>query len=84
MQMTTITSKGQVTIPRDVRESMGASSGDRVLFTPSANGTAVLSVVSGNVTTSLFGSITNRVRAAGHQVARSITARELGKKYQIP
>lgn len=84
MLATTITSKGQVTIPRGVRESMGALFGDRVLFTPSTNGTAILSVVSSNVTTSLFGSITHRVRTAGHNVARSVTARELGKKYQIP
>lgn len=28
----TVTSKGQVTIPRDVREALGLRDGDRVLF----------------------------------------------------
>jgi len=32
MSITTVTAKGQVTIPKDIRESLGLTQGDRVLF----------------------------------------------------
>lgn len=32
MQLTTLTSKGQVTIPLNIRDYLGLSSGDKVLF----------------------------------------------------
>jgi antitoxin PrlF len=37
-----LTSKGRVTIPVEIRESMGLSTGDRVVFTRLADGTTVL------------------------------------------
>lgn len=39
---TKITSKGQVTIPRAIRESLGVGSGDEVEFSTQANGTIEL------------------------------------------
>ncbi|HUH61006.1 MAG TPA: type II toxin-antitoxin system PrlF family antitoxin [Candidimonas sp.] len=38
----TMTSKGQVTIPADIRRSLGLSAQDRVTFTPMPDGTVVL------------------------------------------
>lgn len=32
MQTATITSKGQITIPKDIRDSMGLKSGDKIKF----------------------------------------------------
>lgn len=42
MSEATITSKGQVTIPADIRRLMGLSAQDRLSFTPMPDGTVVL------------------------------------------
>ena len=41
MSEATITSKGQVTIPDDIRRAMGLSAGERVVFTQLDDGTIV-------------------------------------------
>ncbi len=41
MSETTITSKGQVTIPADIRKAMGLETGERVVFTRLEDGTTV-------------------------------------------
>lgn len=38
----TVTSKGQITIPADIRQAMGLMPQDRVVFTRLANGTVVM------------------------------------------
>jgi AbrB family looped-hinge helix DNA binding protein len=40
MTVATLTKKGQVTIPKSVRESMGLNTGDKLEFTLSDNGGA--------------------------------------------
>lgn len=42
MSIAALTSKGQVTIPKDVRDRLGLRKGDRVEFTVTNHGTAVL------------------------------------------
>lgn len=42
MSEATITSKGQVTIPAEIRRSLGLSTQDRLSFTPMPDGTVVL------------------------------------------
>jgi AbrB family looped-hinge helix DNA binding protein len=42
MAQATITSKGQVTIPADIRKSMGLTEGERVVFTVLDDGTTVM------------------------------------------
>lgn len=44
MSMATVTSKGQTTIPRDVREAAGLKAGDRIHFTVLEDGTIILRV----------------------------------------
>lgn len=39
---TTISSKGQVTVPRDVRERLGLQAGDKIAWSVLSNGTIVL------------------------------------------
>jgi antitoxin PrlF len=39
---TTLTSKGQVTIPREIRERLGLTSGDKLAFTMLSDGTVVM------------------------------------------
>ena len=40
----TLTSKGQTTIPKEIRDSLGLQPGDRMIFTLMPNGTVVLRV----------------------------------------
>ncbi|HXG29558.1 MAG TPA: AbrB/MazE/SpoVT family DNA-binding domain-containing protein [Nevskiales bacterium] len=42
MSEATVTSKGQITIPSDVRRSMGLATGERVVFTPMGDGSTVM------------------------------------------
>lgn len=42
MSEATMTSKGQITIPADVRKSMGLNAGERVVFTQLDDGTTVI------------------------------------------
>lgn len=42
MSESTITSKGQVTIPADIRRALGLSAGERVVFTRLEDGTTVM------------------------------------------
>ena len=38
MQEATLTSKSQITLPKSVREAIGAETGDRIRFVPARNG----------------------------------------------
>lgn len=42
MSEATVTSKGQVTIPSEVRKAMGLAAGKRVVFTPMGDGSTVM------------------------------------------
>jgi len=42
MSEATVTSKGQITIPVDIRRSLGLKARDRVVFTRLADGTVVM------------------------------------------
>lgn len=68
---TSVTSKGQVTIPLDVREQLGIRAGSRIAFRVKG-ATAELSVVSGAVTTepvaSGFGLLKPRRNGGGKAV----------------
>jgi len=49
MPTATLTTKGQITIPRDVREHLGVDSGDRVTFLIQDDGTVVVKPVTRHV-----------------------------------
>lgn len=42
MNETTLTSKGQVTVPKDIRDRLGLASGDKLAFTMLNDGTVVM------------------------------------------
>ncbi len=42
MSEATMTSKGQLTIPADIRSALGLTAGERVVFTQLADGTTVM------------------------------------------
>ncbi|MGH8259027.1 MAG: AbrB/MazE/SpoVT family DNA-binding domain-containing protein [Steroidobacteraceae bacterium] len=52
----TLTSKGQTTIPKDIRESLGIKTGDRMTFTLMPDGTVLLRIKNKSVM-SLAGSL---------------------------
>lgn len=49
MSTATVTSKGQVTIPKDVREDLGLSAGDRLIFVRARHGGYSLYAKNGSV-----------------------------------
>lgn len=42
MAETTLTSKGQVTVPREIRDRLGLMSGDKLAFTLLSDGTVIV------------------------------------------
>ena len=46
----TLTSKGQTTIPKEIRDSLGMKAGDRMTFTLMPDATVVMRVKSGSLT----------------------------------
>ncbi len=50
MSQATLTSKGQITIPKDVRDRLGLESGDRVNFIVLENGRVLMQPASVRVT----------------------------------
>ena len=46
---TTLTSKGQTTIPKEIRDILGMKAGDRMTFTLMPDGTVVMRVKSKNL-----------------------------------
>jgi antitoxin PrlF len=59
----TLTSKGQTTVPKAIRESLRLKPGDRITFTPMPDGTVVMRVKNKSVM-SLAGSLRRRRRKA--------------------
>jgi AbrB family looped-hinge helix DNA binding protein len=45
----TLTSKGQTTIPKEIRDSLGMKPGDRMTFTLMADGTVIMRVKTKNI-----------------------------------
>lgn len=50
MSLATITSKGQTTIPKDIRDGLGLQPKDQVQFTLIADGTVILRVKKRSIT----------------------------------
>ena len=59
----TLTSKGQTTVPKAIRESLRLRPGDRITFTPMPDGTVLMRVKNKSVM-SLAGSLRRRGRKA--------------------
>ena len=57
----TLTSKGQTTIPKDIRDNLGLKAGDRMTFTMLTDGTVVMRVKNKSVM-SLAGSLRRKGR----------------------
>ena len=83
MATATLTSKGQITLPKVIRERLGLGTGDRVAFLERSDGTVVLEAETLDLS-SLRGSIRPRVRGVSVQdmdaAVRSAIARRYARK----
>ena len=61
MVTATVTSKGQITLPKKIRERLGLATGDRVAFREAADGTVVIEPETVDLF-SLRGTVRPRVR----------------------
>lgn len=82
--LTTVTTKGQVTIPEAVRRALGVSVGDKVVFSDVVpeKKHVTMKIVSSDDIEDLFGSLKTSVGYVPHKKAREIAARYLGKRYK--
>jgi len=83
--LTTITTKGQVTIPGEVRKALGVKIGDRVSFTevsPSYK-KAVIKIISTDIVEELSGSLQTKTKEMSSEKARKAAGRILLNKYRI-
>jgi antitoxin PrlF len=71
MSEAAVTSKGQITIPSEIRKAMGLSEKDRVVFTVMPDGTTVMRAKSRSIV-ELKGAI------SGHKKRVSVSAMRLG------
>ena len=72
MPIATLTSKGQITIPKEVRERLGLRAGDRLSFEVREDGKAELQPVDIDLL-SLRGSVKSRIRGVSlRQMKRDI------------
>jgi AbrB family looped-hinge helix DNA binding protein len=69
MVLATLTSKGQMTIPKEIRDLLGLESGDKVELIPDHKGSVVMQKAPIRSVTDLFGRFpTNGVRTAGEDL----------------
>ncbi len=61
MITSTMTSKGQITVPKKIREFLGVGESDKLSFTPLEDGKVILSVEHPSAEV-LFGMLSNRKR----------------------
>jgi AbrB family looped-hinge helix DNA binding protein len=62
MIKSTITSKGQITVPKEIREFLGVGDSDKLSFTPVEDGKVMLSVLRPSAK-SLFGMLRSHKRS---------------------
>jgi antitoxin PrlF len=69
MTTATLTSKGQTTIPKEIRDGLGLQPGDQMTFTMLSNGTVVMRAKTRSVL-SLDGSLRGRKRVPTKLLSR--------------
>jgi len=77
--MATVTAKGQVTIPKAVREALGVQEGDQLLFVVEGS-RAVVTPVARRALGDLYGALPATQPFPGHQTIREQVRRELGDR----
>lgn len=83
--LTTVTTKGQVTIPEAVRQVLQVKIGDKVAFTkisPTYN-EAVIKIIPTHIVEELSGSLSTKVKVKSFKKARKEAGKMLTKKYEV-
>ncbi len=78
MPTATVTSKGQITIPKEVRQALGLETGDRVAFRIIDNA-AIVEPETVDLK-ELYGSLQSRVKGIGVEEMGAAVARRAGKR----
>jgi len=82
--LTTVTTKGQVTIPLDVRKMLNIAIGDKVSFTTidPGNMKVVIKIISSHVVDELAGSLSSKIKNSDYKNVRKISGKLLARKYK--
>lgn len=75
----TVTSKGQITLPKLVRIKLGVRTGDRVAFREQADGSVVVEAETGDLL-SLRGSVKTRVRGVSVEAMNDAIRKRAGRR----
>jgi len=83
--ITTVTTKGQVTIPERVRQALKVKIGDKVSFVKvsPASKEAVIRIIPADIIEELSGSLSTKVKVINHKKVRRQIGKLLIKKYKI-
>ncbi|KKR33293.1 MAG: hypothetical protein UT63_C0019G0015 [Candidatus Gottesmanbacteria bacterium GW2011_GWC2_39_8] len=83
--LTTITTKGQVTIPEPVRLALGINVGDKVAFGPviSKGRQVMIKIIPSQIVEELAGVLKPSIYEQNYHKVRAKTGKLLGKKYQV-
>ena len=81
MSITTITSKGQVTIPKDIRDALGLGQGDKVLFSVETDHVVLTPLPRGRLG-DLYASLPASRPYPGHEAIRQELQSELGERIE--
>lgn len=81
MAIARVTAKGQVTIPVEVRRSLGISEGDDLLFEINEAGEARVRVIKRRSVMDLYGALPATRAYPGKEAVRTEVGRELGKRH---
>lgn len=80
MSIARVTSKGQVTIPSDVRKALDLHQGDDLVFEVTSERSVKLKVVKRRSLSDLYGSLPATQPFPGKEEIRESVGRELGKE----
>ncbi len=83
--ITTVTTKGQVTIPVEVREMLNIAVGDKVSFADiePKERKIVIKIVPKDIVKELAGSLSSKIKNSNFKEVRKIAGKLLLKKYKI-
>jgi AbrB family looped-hinge helix DNA binding protein len=80
MSITTITAKGQITIPKDIREALGLEQGDRVMFSLEENRAVLSPLPTPRRLTDLYAALPATRAYPSHAEIRAALQAELGER----
>jgi looped-hinge helix DNA binding domain, AbrB family len=80
MSIARVTSKGQVTIPADVRKVLGIEQGDDLVFEVTPERSVQLKLVKKRRLSDLYGSLPSNRPFPGKEVVRESVGKDLGKR----